>query len=144
MIYNILTVAEETVKDYGGAFSGARFAEAGIMMLFGMVMIFAVLSILWGILALMKVIMVGRSPKAKKVEKSSAVAEVIAESASVAAEESPETVSAQTDDGELIAVIAAAIAAYRASEGLGEEYAGGFRVVSFKRANNGRAWNTKK
>lgn len=143
MIYNVLAVAEETAKDYGGAFSGARWAEAGIMMLFGMIMIFAVLSVLWGILALMKFIMVGKTPKPKKVEKTSAVAEVIAESAAVAVEET-EPVVAETDDGELVAVIAAAIAAYRASEGLGEEYTGGFRVVSFRRANSGRAWNTKK
>lgn len=143
MIYNVLAVAEETAKDYGGAFSGARFAEAGIMMLFGMIMIFAVLSVLWGILALMKFIMVGKTPKPKKAEKKSAVAEVIAESVS-AAEEEQEPVTAEADEGELVAVIAAAIAAYRASEGLGEEYTGGFRVVSFKRANSGRAWNTKK
>ncbi len=144
MIYNVLAVAEETAKDYGGAFSGARFAEAGIMMLFGMVMIFAVLSVLWGILALMKFIMVGKTPKPKKAEKPSAVAEVIAESVTAAEEEEQEPVAAEADEGELVAVIAAAIAAYRASEGLGEEYTGGFRVVSFKRANSGRAWNTKK
>ena len=143
MIYNVLAVAEETAKDYGGAFSGARWAEAGIMTLFGMIMIFAVLAVLWGILALMKFIMVGKTPKPKKVEKPSAVAQVIEESVS-ATEKDRSPVIAQTDDGELVAVIAAAIAAYRESEGLGEEYTGGFRVVSFRRANSGRAWNTKK
>ena len=142
MIYNVLSVAEETVKDYGGAFSGARFAEAGIMMLFGMIMVFSVLAILWGILALMKFIMVGKSPKAKKVEKPSAIAEVIEESVAVVQEE-PEAPD-ETDDGELVAIIAAAVAAYRESEGLGEEYTGGFRVVSFRRANGGRAWNANK
>ena len=145
MIYNVLSVAEETVKDYGGAFSGARFSEAGIMMLFGMIMIFAVLAILWGILALMKFIMVGKTPKAKKVkneEKPSAIAEVIEESVAVAEEETE--APDETDDGELVAIIAAAVAAYRESEGLGEEYTGGFRVVSFRRANGGRAWNANK
>ena len=49
------------------------------------------------------------------------------------------------DDGELIAVITAAIAAYRASEeGMSAAEAGGFRVVSFKRASTGRAWNSNK
>ena len=143
MLYNVLTVAEATAKDYGGAFSSARFAEAGIMMLFGMVMVFSVLATLWGILSIMKFIMVGKSPKPKKVEKPSAVAEVVAESAAVANEETESYVE-QTDDGELVAVIAAAIAAYRASEGVSEEYAGGFRVVSFRRANSTRAWNAKK
>lgn len=107
--------------------------------LLGMGMIFAVLSILWGILALMKFIMVGKSPKAKKAEKPSAIAEVIEESAAVIEES-----AADTDDGELVAIIAAAVAAYRESEGLGEEYTGGFRVVSFRRANGGRAWNANK
>ena len=111
--------------------------------LLGMLMIFAVLTVLWGILALMKFIMVGKTPKPKKVEEPSAIAEVIEESAAIA-EEEPEPVYAEADDGELVAVIAAAIAAYRASEGLGEEYTGGFRVVSFRRANSGRAWNARK
>ena len=110
--------------------------------LLGMGMIFAVLSILWGILALMKFIMVGKSPKAKKVETPSAIAEVIEESVAVV-EEAPVTTEA-TDDGELVAIIAAAVAAYRENEGLGEEYTGGFRVVSFRRANGGRAWNANK
>ena len=143
MLYNVLSVAEETVKDYGGAFSGARWSEAGIMMLFGMVMVFAVLAILWGILAIMKYIMIGKTPKPKKVEKPSAVAEVIAESA-VGEEADAVADVAVSDDGELVAVIAAAIAAYRASEGMSDEYAGGFRVVSFKRAGSARAWNAKK
>ena len=109
--------------------------------LLGMGMIFAVLSILWAVLALMKFIMVGKSPKAKKVETPSAIAEAVEES--VAAVQEEETV-AQTDDSELVAIIAAAVAAYRESEGLGEEYTGGFRVVSFRRANGGRAWNANK
>ena len=111
--------------------------------LLGLMMIFAVLSILWGILALMKFIMVGKSPKPKKEPKPSEVEVVVAES-ETAIEEEPMPMAAESDDGELIAVIAAAVAAYRASEGLGEEYTGGFRVVSFRRANNGRAWNTNK
>lgn len=110
--------------------------------LLGMGMIFAVLSILWGILALMKFIMVGKSPKAKKEEKPSAIAEVIEESVAVT-DDAPEAFN-ETDDGELVAIIAAAVAAYRESEGLGEEYTGGFRVVSFRRANSGRAWNANK
>ena len=110
--------------------------------LLGMGMIFAVLSTLWGILALMKFIMVGRSPKAKKAEKPSAIAEVIEESVAVT-DAAPEAFN-ETDDGELVAIIAAAVAAYRESEGLGEEYTGGFRVVSFRRANSGRAWNANK
>ena len=109
--------------------------------LLGMAMVFAVLSILWGVLALMKFIMVGKSPKPKKPEPvaASAPAAAVEETA-----EESEVFVQETDDGELVAVIAAAIAAYRAGEGISEEYAGGFRVVSFRRANNTRAWNAKK
>ena len=55
-----------------------------------------------------------------------------------------ETASApQTqDDGELIAVITAAIAAMIESGDYKNEFVGGFRVVSFKR-NTGGAWNRK-
>ena len=99
-----------------------------------MAMIFAVLSILWAVLALFKFIF-AKPVKAKKTEP--------------VAEEEPETVEIveepvadETDDGELIAVITAAIAAYMASE---EPNAApnGFRVVSFRRANGGKSWNTK-
>ena len=101
--------------------------------LFGMVMIFAVLSILWGVLSLFKFFFV--KPE-KKVEKSAPVevkAEPVVESAPVVA---------STNDDELVAVITAAVAAYIASEDPAVAQ-NGFRVVSFRRANGGRAWNSK-
>lgn len=45
----------------------------------------------------------------------------------------------ETDDGELVAVITAAIAAF--SEAGGGETVPGFRVVSFKRASTATPWN---
>lgn len=45
----------------------------------------------------------------------------------------------ETDDGELVAVITAAIAAF--SEAGGGESVPGFRVVSFKRASTATPWN---
>ena len=45
----------------------------------------------------------------------------------------------EANDAELVAIITAAVAAYMAEEGT--EYAGGFRVVSFKRVRGGRTWN---
>lgn len=129
----LLTAAS---AELGGAFSVERWAYAGRMTLLGMVMIFAVLGLLWGILAIFKLIMVGGTPKPEK--KKSAIAEVVEESATVA--EEPEA----ADDGELVAVIAAAIAAYRASEGMDAADASSFRVVSFRRTANGRAWNTNR
>ena len=134
MLKNPLLIAGST--ELGGAFSAARWAYAGRMTLLGMVMIFAVLGLLWGVLSVFKYVMVGKTPKEEKNK--SAVAEVVAES--VAAAETEPIVPA-TDDGELVAVIAAAIAAYRASEGMDATDASAFRVVSFRRATNGRAWN---
>ena len=46
------------------------------------------------------------------------------------------------DDGELIAVITAAIAAMIESGEYKDQFVGGFRVVSFKRSSSG-AWNRK-
>ena len=46
------------------------------------------------------------------------------------------------DDGEIAAVITAAIAAMLDSEEYKNEFVGGFRVVSFKRSTDG-AWNKK-
>ena len=46
------------------------------------------------------------------------------------------------DDGELIAVITAAIAATIESSEYKNEFVGGFRVVSFKRSEK-TAWNRK-
>lgn len=124
--------------DLGGSFSAARWAYAGRMTLLGMVMVFAVLGLLYAVLSIFKIVMVGKAPKAEKPK--SAVAEVIAESA--AAKDEP--IAPATDDGELIAVIAAAISAYRASEGMDAADASAFRVVSFRRTTNGRAWNANR
>lgn len=116
------------------ALSGENLEMLWQTPLLGMAMIFAVLSILWAVLALFKFIF-AKPVKAKKTEP--------------VAEEEPETVEIveepvadETDDGELIAVITAAITAYMASE---EPNAApnGFRVVSFRRANGGKSWNTK-
>ncbi len=118
--------------DYGGAFSPERLALAGQMTLIGMAMVFAVLAILMLVLMLFKQIF----SKQKMPKESSAVTEVIAESAQVMT-----AAPAVTQNEELIAVITAAVAAYRAQEG---ESVDGFRVVSFRRANSPRAWNANK
>ena len=54
----------------------------------------------------------------------------------------PEPVSASNDA--TVAVIMAAISAYISSDpALAEQYANGFRVVSFKRADRKASWNKK-
>ena len=121
------------------AFSPEAWAKAAEVAIVGMLMIFAVLSVLWGVLAIFKTVFAKDAPKANtaKAEAPAAVPE--------AAEATAAPVPAASDDGELIAVISAAIAAYRATEeGLDGDAASGFRVVSFKRAAKGRPWNSNK
>ena len=111
----------------------------------GMIMVFAVLGLLAIIMTISKVIFYD-IPR-KKREKASArtavsapadVAPAAVEAAPVAAPVAEQT----TDDGELAAVITAAIAAMIESGDYKNEFVGGFRVVSFKRTSSG-AWNRK-
>ena len=110
----------------------------------GMVMIFAVLASLTIILYISKYVFYDIPNK--KEQDSSSDAQVDS-SASVSVAQAPAAVSVQTatyvqDDGELAAVITAAIAAMIESGDYKNEFVGGFRVVSFKRSTNG-AWNKK-
>ena len=130
----MLNVAIKALADMGGAFSPERLALAGQMTLLGMGMIFAVLSILWGVLAIFKLIFV--RPEKKKVKAAPAP------KAEPVVVPEPVVAPAASNDAELIAVLTAAIAAYEASQG-NEVAPGGFRVVSFRRANGGKAWNSK-
>lgn len=109
----------------------------------GMVMVFAVLGLLWGIVALSKVVFYDIPKKKANAEN---------KSASNKAAQAPVQAPAQTaapvaqpeaqDDAELAAVITAAIAAMIESGDYQNEFVGGFRVVSFKRSS-ARAWNKK-
>lgn len=104
----------------------------------GMVMIFSVLGVLAIIVSISKV-MFYDIPQ-KKAKKENEKAEQPSQSAQIAQPTAPQ-VQAQ-DDGELAAVITAAIAAMIESSDYKNEFAGGFRVVSFKRTTSG-AWNKK-
>ena len=128
-------------ENLGGAFSTERWAYAGKMALMGMVMIFAVLGLLWAVLTVFKLVMVGRNPK--PAEKSAAPASPVTPAASAAPAAPAAPVSGGLSEAELVAILAAAVAAYRASEGMDETEAGAFRVVSFRRASNGRAGNAR-
>ena len=112
-------------------FSGEAWVEAGKMTFMGMLMVFAVLAILWGVLAIFKLIFAGTSSKAKT-----------ATPAPVKVEEKVDTVAQDESNDELIAVITAAVAAYRSEEGA-PVADGSFRVVSFRRVGGGGAWNSK-
>ena len=123
------------------AFSGEAWAEAGKVTLLGMVMVFAVLALLWGVLAVVKMFFV----KGKSEEAPEKKAEPVSVKAAPEKKPAPAVAPSTGDNEALIAVITAAITAYRASEeGMDSAAASGFRVVSFKRAGRGRAWNSNK
>lgn len=102
----------------------------------GMGMVFAVLALIWGILAIFKYIFAGKTPKEPKPVKEKPVEKKAAPAPA------PAPAPVQQNDGELVAIITAAVAAYMAESG---ETApeGGFRVVSFTRVRGGKPWNSK-
>lgn len=120
-----------------------KLSFSGRMLLMGMGTVFAVLLIIWGVLSLFRVFMydVPNKRKAAKAAKEAAKTPVVpvVEEVPVAVAE-PETVPAE-DDKAIIAVITAAISAYRSAESGGTAYALPFRVVSYKRKKSGTAWN---
>lgn len=131
MLFTALNKYQDVIDS--GMFSAERWALAGEMILIGMGMVFAVLIVLWAVLAVFRLIFAKPEPKEKAEH--TAKTDAVAAPAPVAGEE-------RTDDTELIAILTAAIVAYEASNG-NEVAPGGFRVVSFRRANGGRAWNSK-
>ena len=125
----IFTIGALSVRADGtyAPFSPEAWKYAGEMTLIGMGMIFAVLAILWAVLAIFKLIFAKDSaPKSVPAPK---------QETKPAPAPAPVSVTA-SDDRELVAVITAAIAAYRAEEGSAN--IGGFRVVSFRRVRNTR------
>ena len=110
-----------------------RLAYAARMLVVGLGMVFVVLAILWGVLALSHVLL------GKKTAGKSAAPE---KKQSVLVQAAPVAKPAPTnDDAALIAVITAAIQASMAEQG--NAPAGTFRVVSFRPISGNRAWNSK-
>lgn len=128
-------VAEVDVSSTG-SFSPERLALAGEMTLLGMMMIFLVLTLLWVIIAIFSRIMKNSASKPEAV--------VAPTPAPVTVVNTAPAVVESNEDETIAAVIAAAVAAYMSSEGYPQEvYNGGFRVVSFRRVQGGKAWNSK-
>ena len=123
---------------------GERFEYAMQGTATGMLMVFAVLGLLWGIVSLSKVVFydipLKKAEKQEKARQSAIENKAAAVEETVAVSEIVEEPAG--DDGELAAVITAAIAAMLDSEEYKNEFVGGFRVVSFKRSANS-AWNKK-
>lgn len=130
----------DAVTGMGGAFSPERIKLSVEMLVVGMAMIFTVLAVLWLVLKIF-----AAAFGAKDVKKASAKTEPerVADTAAAAPLPQTDLTVANDSDEELVAVITAAIAAYRA-ENTANESVGGFRVVSFRRVGGGRAWNSNK
>lgn len=128
---------DENEEDLGGAFSPARLSKAGLMILQGMGMVFLVLAILWLVLLIFKKVFY-KDP-AKEEKKSKPAKTEAPASASAPVVEAPVAVAPVVDDGALIAAITAAVSAYIESDpALTSQFAGGFRVVSFKPTTKSR------
>ena len=114
-----------------GMTMGDRFSEAGVMVIMGMIMVFAVLTIIMLVLMIMERYFSAKS-KSDKAEKQAAPKQepVVAPAPVV-----------QEDDGAVIAAITAAISLMLAQSG-DETYQGGFRVVSLKRSNRNTPLNS--
>ena len=111
----------------------------------GIVMVFAVLTLLSLILYGSKFIFYDLPNRKKEIARPIIDAKVSGVAPQAAVNESNAVTVAEqdeSDDGTLAAVITAAIAATLSSEEYKNEFVGGFRVVSFKRAS-GKAWNKK-
>lgn len=115
----------------------------------GIIMIFAVLGLLWGIVSLSKFFLYdlpNRQRQGKKSERKTVTSAPAAQTPVQTTAPTVQTPAVQTpavtDDGQLAAVITAAIAAMIESGDYKGEFSGGFRVVSFKRSTT-RAWNKK-
>ena len=105
---------------YNGVFAD-NAKEAGIVTLLGMVAIFSVLAILWGVIELLHQ---GVNLPAKRKAKKTPSDPTLTDSGASAVEELNES-----DDGAIVAAIVAAITAARTEAG----ETAGFRVVSFRR-----------
>lgn len=97
-----------------------RLGEAGIVLLRGMLTIFAVLCIVWLFLAIIR-FFVYDIPKMRAAK---GVSKPAAQTAA------PAPATAHTDERLLVAILTAAVAAAREDEGYADT---GFRVVSFNR-----------
>ncbi len=131
----LLSAAITEAANQGEAFVGNTFGERTTYALshtaVGMLIVFAVLAVIWAILAVFKVIFGGKSEK--KYE-----APVKQVQSAPAAKPAPAPVAAPaTSDEEIVAAITAAITLMREAEGA----TGTFRVVSFRRTGGARPWN---
>ena len=125
------TQAEHFVGNTFGERASYALSHTGV----GMLIIFAVLAVIWAVLAVFKVIFAGKTDKKEKAaEPPEKKSEVVPPAATPIAQA---PVSASSPDEEIVAAITAAITLMREAEGT----TGTFRVVSFRRTGGARPWN---
>lgn len=107
----------------------AFLAEHGLWTLVGLAIIFMVLAIIRLLISI-----------SKSFSGDKSTAQVRATDTVAAPAAATEVAPTASDDTVTAAIITAAIAAYMAEQGISQN---GFRVVSFRRVPNGRAWNNK-
>ena len=115
-----------------------RLAYSLRMLVVGMLMVFSVLTLLWGVLVISRYFFY-ELPKRRKESKTELAENKLEHIAPAVSAPAPVADAPATDDAAIVAAITAAIAAALAEDG----YTGGFRVVSFRRAESSRAWNRK-
>ena len=122
---------------------GERIAYAIRMLVVGLGMVFVVLAILWGVLVLSRIFLYDMPARRKAQAKAlgDAVARAAEPTPAVVAPAPAAPIAPAADDGALIAVITAAVAAAMSAEGTVP--VSGFRVVSFRRASGKSSWNGK-
>ena len=140
LIFSICAFATEVGKDTKPEDFSERLEYALQGTVTGILMVFGVLTLLTLILYLSKVVFYDVPKKKHEKEKEEKAAAFKPFEPTPVVEE-PEVNEA--DDTELVAVITAAIAAMLDSEEYADQFKSGFRVVSFKRADNTGAWNKK-
>ena len=114
-VYVLDAVTKNTVFEN----AGDALAYGIPLSLFGFAVVFAVLILIWAILALFKVFFYTIPNSKKNKTKTENNSEVIP----------TPVVAASSNDNDIVAAIIAAIEAYRTANGI----TGGFRVVSFKK-----------
>ena len=151
MLFSITaSAADKLDKNMSGADMsfGERFEYAMQGTVTGMLMIFAVLGLLWGIVSLSKVFlydMPNRKKEEKPKRRKSKKVVMVEDEEEISASFDPSQITPPVhDDGEIAAVITAAIAAMLDSEEYKNQFVGGFRVVSFKRSTRNTPWNSAK
>ena len=116
-----------------------RLGEGAVVLVQGLLTVFGVLAILWGVLALFKVFFYN-IPEKRKNKKENNVAAAEAPVTETSSALHAVSASDNADEGVIVAAITAALSEYFAESG---EYSGGFRVVSFRKSQSGSAWNKK-